>query len=73
LEQFILLAFRSLSGNAPLEFDTRYNTQTESKPAPAVACPRCGSAMKLVKVIYKDCLLLVKCSTHQQQRFDDSG
>ncbi len=52
------------SGHAP---------QTELKPPPIVACPRCGSAMKLVKVIYKDCLLLVKCSTHQQQRFDDSG
>jgi hypothetical protein len=40
--------------------------QTELKPPPTVTCPRCGSAMKLVKVIYKDCSLLVKCSTHQQ-------
>jgi Putative transposase len=47
--------------------------QTELKPPPTMVCPRCGSAMQLVKVIYKNCSLLVKCSTHQQQRFDDSG
>ena len=47
--------------------------QNELKPPPTVSCPRCGSAMKLVKVIYKNCLFLVKSSTHQQQPFDDSG
>ena len=52
------------SGHAP---------RTEPKKEPTVECPRCGGAMKLAKVIYKDCSLLVQLSTHQQQRYDDSG
>ncbi len=45
----------------------------DRKPSTAIACPSCGNAMHLKKVIYKDCSILVRLSSHQQQLYDDTG